>query len=233
MPCIQCCSICVVGVRLCSIEDPLTVFPYHTYSQSWVQSYNFRGVCEHIFTQDCLKQKVTVVGDFLTRDLSTGRFGVKVSQGTFITKEDGTYSHSGLTIVKQSTSSSLDFDGTMETSTSILFTGGIGFQIYTRGSRVLQHIVTMDDIGLSIFRFYGLLSEYVTIYAQASISGELCGLCGKGSTGQLAYANGTAVNDITCRDQADEFENTWLVPASQQILHDARVQCGKYNASRA
>ena len=212
------CPVVAIGERQCAIEDALCVMPYHTVGQTWIPSYNFRGVCEHIFTKDCLGDKFSLVGDFLTRDLSTGRLGLKVSLGTLVLKEDGSFSHDGLVILSQ-------------TSHSIQFTGGISLQTIKSGNAVVKHIMAMNGIGLSIVRMYSNtqldISSRIVISAHTSQSCELCGLCGRSSTGKLISANGTEVTSITNRDMLDAFENSWLIPASEQILHDARIECGK------
>ena len=73
----------------CIVKEPLKVTSFNSKAM-----YNFRGVCEHIFTQPCKSSNFVVVGDFLSSDLSMGRVGLSVAEGTVIIDESLTISSS-------------------------------------------------------------------------------------------------------------------------------------------
>ena len=74
--------------RECMITSPLRVSPFHNTGAVNPPTYAFRGVCEHIFAKTCDGERFTIVGDFLSEDLSTGRIGLQIGDNEYIINED-------------------------------------------------------------------------------------------------------------------------------------------------
>ena len=79
---------CFTDEKQCIITSPLRVTAFHTPGASSPPVYSFRGVCEHVFTKSCDGEQFSIVGDFISQDLSTGRVGLQVGSSSYIINED-------------------------------------------------------------------------------------------------------------------------------------------------
>ncbi len=70
----------------------MIVSPFHNIDAFNPPRYAFRGVCEHIFVKSCDGQQFSIVGDFLSEDLDTGRVGLQLAGNMYIISEDLTVS---------------------------------------------------------------------------------------------------------------------------------------------
>lgn len=199
----------------CEIRDTLSLQPFHNAGVASSASYIFHGVCEHVFSQSCDSERFSIVGDFLTRDLSLGRIGLKVPEGTLILNEDGTYSHPGLTV------------NVPLTNNLIYFSGQVSLDIIVDDlGEVVQLIASLDINVVRIVRTYKSMNNSVLITTHPQLTGELCGLCGN-KNGTLIFSDGVVVGNFLDTQQINNFTNSWLVAAHEQMIHDSRVECGK------
>ena len=166
--------------------------------------YNFHGICEHILAKPCNGTKFLVVADFLSHDLSTGRVGLQVPEGTLIIDENLNHIPQGLTIV-----------GTNE------YTGGVIVTIEVTNSTVTKVTVALRSGDVSIER----TSTSVAIYVRPDI--ELCGLCGN-TNGTLVSFDGNRLTDLMNQTKVNAFANSWQRQPYQQVLREDRRECGKY-----
>ena len=192
---------------LCLIEEPLKVSPFHTPGQSMRPMYNFHGICEHILTKPCNGTKFAVVADFLSRDLSTGRVGLQVPEGTLIIDEDLNHIPQGLTIVSM--------NGQLE------YTGGVIVTREFTNSTVTKVTMALRSGDVSVER----RSTSVSIYVRQD--NELCGLCGN-TNGTLVSSDGNRLTDLMNQTKVNAFANSWQRQPYQQVLREDRRECGKY-----
>ena len=91
------------------------VSPFHDTGAISPPTYAFRGVCEHILAKSCIGDQFTVVGDFLSEDLSTGRIGLQTADNEYIINED-------LTVETDDTSV---FVSAVGDETTVTYAGGV------------------------------------------------------------------------------------------------------------
>lgn len=192
---------------MCLIEEPLKVSPFHTPGQSMRPMYNFHGICEHILAKPCNVTKFAVVADFLSRDLSTGRVGLQVPEGTLIIDEDLNHITQGLTIVSM--------NGQLE------YTGGVIVTREVTNSTVTKVTMALRSGDVSVER----TSTSVSIYVRPD--NELCSLCGN-TNGTLVSSDGNRLTDLMNQTKVNAFANSWQRQPYQQVLREDRRECGKY-----
>ena len=107
---------CYIDEKECIITSPLRVSPFHDTGASTPPIYAFRGVCEHIFAKSCnVGQQFSIVGDFISEDLNTGRIGLEANGNNYIITED-------LTILTDNVALPPTFDDNNEIT---MYAGGV------------------------------------------------------------------------------------------------------------
>ena len=87
---------------VCIVHESLKVTAFHLSGQTPRAMYDFRGICEHFFIKTCNVSNFAVVGDFLSSNLSMGRLGLQVPEGTTIIDENlNVSSHGSLLVTRE------------------------------------------------------------------------------------------------------------------------------------
>lgn len=181
------------------------VSPFRPEGSAVTSSYSFSGTCEHVLVRACNNNpSFAVVGDFLSEDLSMGRVGVsRGERAVFITEQ--------LMVERR---------GLSGTGNMADLGGGIVVAI-----NVGPDMVTFDVASVGVTLSRDSNSVNISITNNSAVS-ETCGLCGTRS-GQLLFSDNERIANIMNRTMVAMFANSYLVPANQQVLRDARRECGK------
>ena len=184
------------------------IFPFsQTGSQT---SYMLSDVCEHTVLTTCRdSDDFTINIDYSEGTLNIDRVGIKYNASTIVMTKDPI---------------GVDLKGLGE---SISQTGQVTEypnQIFITQTSA-QIDVNLASLGV---RVTCTASELQIETSPGTLSGDLCGLCGR-LNGHLVYSDRTTVADITDQQDILQFTNSWrALPLDMFLRDEARKECGKH-----
>ena len=204
----------VRNTSICQVTDSLAIFPFDSND-----FYAFAGSCDHYLLRPCTEgiSDISVTVDFLTKDLSSGRVGLRYGDSSIISTETGEVIVENLNFLRVDGGADVYENGFFvyrETGLNrIEFhrTGIIAFLHTYRGPNRLIQVTITDDVSFS---------------ATDDASTRACGLCGN-SDGTLLQADLVTVTNIKDQLQVMQFVEGYTVEASEQYLRGQRRECGK------
>ena len=183
------------------------VFPFsQTGSQT---SYMLTDVCEHTVLTTCRdSDDFTINIDYSEGTLNMDRVGIKYNTSTIIMVKDPI---------------SIDLKGIGEPISQSGRTIEYANQIFIT-QRSARIVVELRRLGV---RVRCTSSELQIETFAGTLSGDLCGLCGR-LNGHLVYSDRTTVADITDQQDILQFTNSWrALPLDMFLRDEARKECGE------
>ena len=183
------------------------IFPFsQTGSQT---SYMINDVCEHTLLTTCRdSDDFTINIDYSEGTLNIDRVGIKYNESTIVMiKEPFSVELKGLgDPISQS-------GRTTEYANQIFIT-----------ERARRTEVDLRRLGV---RVICTPTELRIETSSGTLSGDLCGLCGR-LNGQLVYSDRTTVADINNPQEITQLTNSWrALPVDMFLRDEAREECGK------
>lgn len=183
------------------------VFPYsQTGSQT---SYVLNDVCEHTVLTTCRESDdFTINVDYSEGTLNLDRVGIRYNETTIV-------------MVKNPIS--INLKGIGEPISRSGQTTEYANQIFITQSSA-EIIVDLREFGVKVT----CTSSQIQIETSSgTLSGDLCGLCGR-LNGDLLYSDRSTTADITKQQDILQFTNSWrALPLDMFLRDEARKECGK------
>ena len=199
--------------QICTAKDDMIIHPFPM--SSFTSSYTYRGNCEHTLLTSCgLRDTFAINIDFSTVDLSLGRVGVRIGRVK-----------NAVVVLENMT---VDIDDPVRTADGVeVLNGSLIVSVTSSNVSIniteLNIIVTVINDTVSQTKTVVIdLTEY-----NATVHGDVCGLCGSQS-GELLYSDAMTVVEQKIKEYLQEFAQSWQVNPGEQILRQqTRPDCGK------
>jgi len=183
------------------------IFPYsQTGSQT---SYMLSDVCEHTVLTTCRdSDDFTINIDYSEDNLNLARVGIRYNAVTIVMIKNP------ISINSKGLGPSISQNGqTIEYANQIFITQGS-----------TEMAVDFRSLGVKVTCTSSELQIETT---SGTLSGDLCGLCGR-LNGDLVYSDRTTVADITNQQDIIQFGNSWrALPLDMFLRDEARKECGR------
>lgn len=183
------------------------VFPFsQTGSQT---SYMLNDVCEHTVLTTCKESDdFTINADYSEGTLNLDRVGIRYNASTIV-------------MVKNPIS--IEVKGIGQPISQVGQTREYANQIFITQSSA-EIVVDLHRLGVKVTC---TSSELRIETSSGTLSGDLCGLCGR-LNGDLVYSDRSTVADITNQQEIIQFTNSWrALPLDMFLRAEARKECGK------
>lgn len=184
------------------------VFPFsQTGSQT---SYMLTDVCEHTVLTTCRdSDDFTINIDYSEGTLNIDRVGIKYNGSTIVMVKDP------VSVEVKGLGEPISQSGQVTEYPNQIFITESGGEIE----------VNLPGLGV---RVTCTSSELQIATSPGTLSGDLCGLCGR-LNGHLVYSDRTTVADITDQQDILQFTNSWrALPLDMFLRDEARKECGKH-----
>lgn len=184
------------------------VFPFsQTGSQT---SYMLNDVCEHTILTTCRdSDDFTINMDYSEGTLNLDRVGIRFNGATIVMTKDPISVE-----LKEGIGNPVSTSGEITEYPNEIF--------ITQSST--QIVVDLRRLGVKVTC---TSSELQVETSSGTLSGDLCGLCGR-LNGDLVYSDRTTVADITNVQDITQFANSWrALPVDMFLRDEAREECGK------